>query len=296
MSTTGAATNLSCPVCGSPLKLKHKLRFNVYQCDNCGLLNSDAQFEFSFRSDLESDSRDIGLKNLRLKNFATIIQELKKQYGNKFKTLQGLEIGVGNGWWLQTCKAEGISCIGIEPERIYEDYHKENHLDVVYGFYPDVSTKRDSGYDYIIFNDVFEHIPDINGLVESLKKDLSNDGVLIINLPMSTGFFYNMATLLHKFGFSNFLERMWQFHFHSPHMNYFNDKNMEMLLGKHSFTKVNALNLASLDFASVKERIMADKGMGKLKALFLTSALKLMKPVILSSKPDIKVFFFKKSL
>jgi SAM-dependent methyltransferase len=289
-------SNRSCPVCDNPLKLKYKLKFNVYQCFNCGLLNSDAQFEHSFQSDLESDSRDIGLKNLRLKNFATIIQELKKQYGTKFSSLKGLEIGSGNGWWLQTCKEEGVSCIGIEPEHIYEDYHKENKLDVIYGFYPDVSPKREGGYDYIIFNDVFEHIPDINGLVESLKQDLSDDGVLIINLPMSTGFFYKMATLMRKFGVNSYLTRLWQFNFHSPHMNYFNDKNMGMLLDKHDCTRVNALNLASLDFASVKERIMADKGMGKLKALFLTSALRLMKPVIFSSKPDIKVFFFRKKI
>lgn len=286
--------HLSCPVCAHPLKLKYKLKFNVYKCSHCGLFNSDAKFEYSFQSNLESDSRDIGLKNLRLKNFATIIGDLKKYYGEKINSINGLEIGSGNGWWLQTCKENKISCIGIEPERIYENYHKENDLDILYGFYPEVNIKRDEGYDFIIFNDVFEHIEDINGLLETLKKDLSDDGMLIINLPMSTGFFYNVATLMHKFGFSSFLQRLWQFNFHSPHMNYFNSKNMELLLNKHDFLKTNALNLDSLDFSSLKERIMADKSMGKLKALFLTTALMLMKPIILISKPDIKVFFFKK--
>jgi SAM-dependent methyltransferase len=286
--------HLSCPVCAHPLKLKYKLKFNVYKCSHCGLLNSDAQFEFSFQSNLESDSRDIGLKNLRLKNFAAIISQLKKYYDQKITQIKGLEIGSGNGWWLQACKQNQISCIGIEPERIYESYHKENELDILYGFYPEVNVKQDNGYDFIIFNDVFEHIEDINGLVETLKGDLNDDGILIINLPMSTGFFYNAATLMHKFGFNSFLERLWQFNFHSPHMNYFNDNNMEFLLNKHGFLKINALNLDSLDFSSLKERIMADKEMGKLKAIMLTTALVLMRPVISISKPDIKVFFFKK--
>ncbi|MDB5135519.1 MAG: class SAM-dependent methyltransferase [Mucilaginibacter sp.] len=289
-------SNLSCPVCGSPLKLKYRLKFNVYKCSNCGLFNSDAKFEYSFQSSLESDSRDIGLKNLRLKNFATIIKELRKLFGKNFNNIKGLEIGSGNGWWLQTCKENNISCIGIEPEIIYKSYHEENNLNVLYGFYPDVNAIQDGGYDFIIFNDVFEHIPDINDLVENLKKDLSNDGLLIINLPMSTGFFYNMATLMHKFGISSYLTRLWQFNFHSPHMNYFNDKNMKMLLNKHGLSEISALDLDSLDFPSLKERIMADKEMNKLKARFLTSALTLMKPVILSSKPDIKVFFFRKKL
>jgi 2-polyprenyl-3-methyl-5-hydroxy-6-metoxy-1,4-benzoquinol methylase len=289
-------SNLSCPVCGSPLKLKYRLKFNVYKCSNCGLFNSDAKFEYSFQSNLESDSRDIGLKNLRLKNFGTIIKELRKLCGKKFNNIKGLEIGSGNGWWLQTCKENNISCIGIEPEIIYKNYHEENNLNVLYGFYPDVNATQDGGYDFIIFNDVFEHIPDINDLVKNLKKDLSYDGLLIINLPMSTGFFYNMATLMHKFGISSYLTRLWQFNFHSPHMNYFNDKNMEMLLNKHGLSEVKALALDSLDFPSLKERIMADKEMNKLKARILTSALTLMKPVILSSKPDIKVFFSRKKL
>lgn len=283
----------SCPVCGGPLKIKHKLRFNVYRCSKCGLLNSDAQFEHSFQSDLESAARDIGLKHLRLKNFDTIIAELLKYKADKGK-ISGLEIGSGNGWWLETCRKNNIDCIGIEPERIYENYHKENKLQIVYGFYPEVSPKKEGGYDFIIFNDVFEHIPDINGLLQSLRQDLSDNGVLIINLPMSSGFFYKMAVRMHRLGMSSSLTRMWQFNFHSPHMNYFNEQNMKMLLDKHGFSAVNVLKLDTLDFSSVKERIMADRGISKAKALLMTTALMLMKPVITSSEPDIKAFFFRK--
>jgi len=284
----------TCPVCGNPLKLKHRLKFNVYKCAACGLLHSDAHFEHSFQSDLESTSRDIGLKQLRLKNFAAITKELLKYQGDKGKKITGLEIGSGNGWWLETCRDNNIDCIGIEPEHIYENYHKENKLNIVYGFYPDVSPKREQGYDFIIFNDVFEHIPDINGLVESLKKDLADDGILIINLPMSTGFFYKMATRMHNLGSDGSLTRMWQFNFHSPHMNYFNEHNMKLLLNRHGFGAVSVIKLDTLDFSSVKERIMADKGMNRLKAVFMTTALTALKPVITSSEPDIKAFFFKK--
>jgi len=281
----------TCPVCGGPLKLKYKLRFNIYECKNCDLLQSDAQFEHSFQSDLEASIRDIGLKKLRLKNFDTIIKKLQEV---KPGQLHGLEIGSGNGWWLETCRANGIDCIGIEPEHVYEDYHKENKLNIVYGFYPDVSPKREGGYDFIIFNDVFEHIPDINSLIESLKQDLAQDGILIINIPMSTGFFYKMAKVLHAFGQNNSLTRMWQFNFHSPHMHYFNEQNMKMLLVNHDLDCLEVFRLETLDFSTVKERILSDKGMNKLKGTAMASALSLMKPVIQNSEPDIKVFFFKK--
>jgi len=106
------------------------------------LLHSDAEFEHSFESDLESTSRDIGLKQLRLANFAIIIKELQNLKASKNTRLEGLEIGCGNGWWLETCRANDIECTGIEPEHIYEHYHKENGLNVVYGFYPEVSPKK----------------------------------------------------------------------------------------------------------------------------------------------------------
>ena len=144
------------------------------------------------------------------------------------------------------------------------------------------------------FNDVFEHIPDINELVESLRNDLADDGLLIINLPMSTGIFYRLATFQHKLGFNSNLTRMWQFNFHSPHMNYFNEQNMKLLLGKHSFDCLSVLKLNTLDFTSIRERILADKGVNKAKAAIMTTSLTVLKPVILSSEPDIKVFFFRK--
>jgi 2-polyprenyl-3-methyl-5-hydroxy-6-metoxy-1,4-benzoquinol methylase len=282
-----------CPVCGNPLKLIYRLKFNVYKCASCGLLNSDAHFEHSFQSDLEPDARVGALQVLRTMNFITIIAKLRAIKSGK---IEGLEIGSGNGWWLEACKGQNVECIGIEPESVYEDYHKENKLNIIYGFYPDVSPKKEDGYDFIIFNDVFEHIPDINSLVQSLKKDIANDGILIINIPMSTGFFYRMATLLHRFGFNNSLTRMWQFNFHSPHMNYFNEKNLKMLLSNHDFSCIDVFKLKSLDIQSTKERILTDRGMSKWKATLITSALKLMKPIIKSSEPDIKAFFFRKKI
>ena len=135
---------------------------------------------------------------------------------------------------------------------------------------------------------------DINSLVKSLKVDLADDGILIINIPMSTGFFYRMATLQHKLGLNSNMTRMWQFNFHSPHMNYFNESNMKMLLEKHGLLCKHVLKLDTLDFASVKERILADKRVNRLTAAVMTTTLTLMKPVILNSEPDIKAFFFKK--
>src|SRR5471030_3232728 len=101
---------IKCPVCGSDSKLKFKLKFNVYKCPNCGLFTSDAGFDFSFKSNLELTSREVGLKKLRFENFESIVSELTSLKKGK---LSGLEIGTGNGWWLKVCQAQSIDCIGI---------------------------------------------------------------------------------------------------------------------------------------------------------------------------------------
>lgn len=282
---------ITCSACGNQSKLKFRLKHNVYKCTQCGLYTSDASFDFSFQSSLELGSREIGLKKLRFDNFAVIIKSLKALKGT---TIKGLEIGTGNGWWLKVCQENDIDCIGIEPEKAHQDYHDANKLKVFYGFYPDVDIKREGGYDFIIFNDVFEHIRNLDELITALKADLNDDGVLIINLPMSDGFFYKTAMLLHRFGLSTYLNRLWQFNFHSPHMNYFNAANLTLLINRHGFLKTDEYKLNSIDFSTAKQRIRADKDISKLKATVLTSALQMLKPVIKTSPSDIGVFYFKK--
>jgi len=286
-------SSVPCSVCNTPMRLKHSLRFHVYECKACGLLSSDAGFDHSFSS-YDEESRTVGLEQLRRTNFRKIIAALNTIKGNSLQTLVGLEIGSGNGWWLEVCKAHNITCSGIEPEETFRPYHEAHQLDVVYGFYPEVSKQEGQQKDFIIFNDVFEHIPAINDLVVAIKNDLKPDGILIINIPMSSGFFYRVATWLSKWGITSFLERLWQFNFHSPHMNYFNDHNLEALMQQHGLECIHRSGLLTLDFTSLRERILTDSSIGKFKAFFLSNGLRLLKPVITSTKPDIKVFFFRR--
>ncbi|PLK45643.1 class I SAM-dependent methyltransferase [Emticicia sp. TH156] len=283
----------TCIVCGNKQDLKFELRHNVYHCSVCDLYSSDADFDLSFRSSLEEDSREIGLKQLRLHNFQLIIKELKDNYFKNEAAISGLEIGSGNGWWLEVCKANGIDCMGIEPETTFTPYYKQNNLKVVHGFYPDVAKDSSAGYDFIIFNDVFEHITDLESLLLSIKRDLKKDGVLIVNIPMSNGFFYRVAKALYYLKVKSYLERLWQFSFHSPHINYFNPVNLTAYFDKYGFRLLKDFRLETLDFSSIKERILADNQISKAKAFAISNALMLLKPVIKNTEADIRVFFFR---
>ena len=285
--------DVQCIVCGNKQNLKFELKHKVYHCASCDLYSSDAAFDLSFQSSLEEESREIGLKKLRLHNFDLIVKEIKGNYFKDRATIKGLEIGSGNGWWLEVCKANNIDCTGIEPENTFADYYLKNKLNVVMGFYPDAATHSAEGYDFVIFNDVFEHITDLQSLLESVKKDLRKDGLLIINIPMSNGFFYRTATILYYFKIKSFLDRLWQFNFHSPHINYFNPRNLPAYLTRYGFKLLQNFRLETLDFSSIRERILADNKMSKVKVYTISSILLLIKPIIQNTSADIRVFFFR---
>ena len=45
-------------------------------------------------------------------------------------------------------------------------------------------------FDAIIFNDVFEHLPDPIDAIVAVERLLADDGILVLNLPSSDGLFF----------------------------------------------------------------------------------------------------------
>ena len=65
-------------------------------------------------------------------------------------------------------------------------------------------------FDAIIFNDVFEHLPDPIDAIVAVERLLADDGILVLNLPSSDGLFFRVSTLLNRLGWRGPYERLWQ--------------------------------------------------------------------------------------
>lgn len=65
---------------------------------------------------------------------------------------------------------------------------RASNIDFVKGFFPD-AVPAGVKYDAITFNDVFEHLPNLSVIVTAVRHHLNENGILIINLPVSDGFF-----------------------------------------------------------------------------------------------------------
>jgi SAM-dependent methyltransferase len=272
--------SISCEVCGSVM---HKTKKTwVYRCKQCRFLISTLR---------PAEGTGLpGLEALRRRNFEIIIEKLEDI--RPIVKSRVLEVGSACGWFLEAARHHGAKVRGIEPEELNAELTRQLGFDVETGFFP--ADLRDRvPYDVIVFNDVFEHLPNPSVVIKETNKLLLDDGILVINFPSSDGILFKMATILDAFGKSSWLDRLWQRGFPSPHVSYFNQKNLQMLVESHSdlrFVKTFPLNSVSRDGLSA--RIHAShRAVSGMLALAGIWAFSFLLPFLPS---DIYVYMFRK--
>ena len=282
---------IPCPICNQPnSKLKYQLKFNVHECANCGFqFCPDATFNKSMVSDLNEETREKALINLRKENFQHIIASIKK---NKEIESKGLEVGPGYGWFLEVCRDHGIRCSGIEPETRFNEHYKKEGLQVTNGFFPQ-DLPKESHFDFIAYNDVLEHLPDLKGIMEANYNLLNPEGLLIVNLPQQDGLIYFISKIAYLFGVKSLMDRMWQFNFHSPHMSYFTKQTMHKLAQDNNFEAVESFPLKTINLSEISDRIEQDKQQGMLAKMATKIGMFILFP-FLQVFPDTRCFIFVK--
>lgn len=226
----------ACIICNSRFK---KINDYVYKCINCSF----------FKSKLKpGHGRDVeGISDLRRKNFKKIINIiLSRNVNQNFKIL---EIGSGNGFFIEECKKLNIDITGSEADEEQYNLLKKKFLNIIKIALPLKNLDNDilRKFDYVILNDVFEHIENLDLTINQLKGFLKINGQIIINLPSSDGLIYKFSSILDKIGISTFFERLWQKNLSSPHISYFNNQNLKLLFKKYNFDLVysNTLDTVS---------------------------------------------------
>jgi SAM-dependent methyltransferase len=230
------------------------------------------------------------LETLRRRNFATLCERLNERYGLEGKKI--LEVGCAEGWFLEEARrCRAIAC-AIEPSLPHAEMSRAKGFNVTDGFFPNDMSAAGK-FDIIVFNDVFEHLPDSVGALERCNELLEPGGVLVLNVPSNLGVIYRLGNLLAKLGKPGTLERLWQKGFPSPHLSYYNPATLRRFVERYSALRhVDTFPLDTLIAEGLWERIEASHpGMaGKI----IYAGLRLALPMFRQLPADIVVGIFEK--
>jgi 2-polyprenyl-3-methyl-5-hydroxy-6-metoxy-1,4-benzoquinol methylase len=201
-------------------------------------------------------------------------------------------VGSAHGWFLETAR-EQFDVLGVEPDAVVGGRAAARGLPVRSGYFPDV-LRDGERFDVIVFNDVIEHIPDIRSALTACHARLNEGGILILNLPNSRGFFYRLSKLIARLGWRAPFERLWQKDLPSPHVHYFNPRNLEQLVKGQGFDVAEAAELPALRAKGLLERLRCAGNVPTLSLYVQYLAIMCAIPVLRMFSSDIIVGVFKK--
>jgi SAM-dependent methyltransferase len=280
---------MTCAICDTAMV--PDLTPGTFHCSGCGFFASKLPVRINDVARIDEDVRERALKPIRLANFQQLLDECADLLPNGTRLL---DVGCAHGWFMEAAKTRGVICIGIEPDRDMELRARSANHDVIAGFFPDAMPDG-ARFNAITFNDVFEHLPDVNGTTSALLDYLQPDGVVIVNLPVADGLIFRIARAAARLGVTGPLDRMWQRGLPSPHLSYFTARTLQRLFERTGFTLVRRGQLSSVATDGLYNRIRYDRTIGPAKAAALYAAACAVRVMTGVFSSDIQYFVFRRS-
>jgi SAM-dependent methyltransferase len=248
-------------------------------CTRCGYEKTNLQPTINAQESqaaIDEAARAQALSSLRLENFKELLSEIEacQPPGPKL-----LDVGCAHGWFLDLA-SKTFDVLGVEPDHRVGLEAAKPGRPIRLGYFPD-ALQPDEKFDVIVFNDVLEHIPDLEAVLAECQHRLNAKGLLVLNLPSSRGVFYRLARLLNRFGLPGPFERMWQVGLPSPHVHYFHLENLATLLKRKGFLVKKTGRLASVHLKGLYTRLaFTNDGQSLVKKLALYLGIVCALPVL----------------
>lgn len=170
----------------SARRLPDRIHYRMVKCKKCSLVYSDPILEYNkieklykksfttYDEHLENLKQTYGFYLLQLEKFRVASYELKKK-----KTFRLLEIGCGNGFFLEEAKRQGYDVYGVEPgEKSVEKAKKNIKKNIIVDIFKPGQFRKNF-FDVICCFQTFDHIPDPNGLLNECYKVLKKGGLVL---------------------------------------------------------------------------------------------------------------------
>jgi len=221
-----------CSICGCA-KLKPRIEVkgdHVSTCQQCGFMfvsckTSDSDYSGSY------DRVPKPSKFLKKRHF-DLIEFLKKTGASRF-----LEIGSGFGGLAFLCRLEGISYVGVEPDSARQEFLESISINNIFGSHGDV----DGSFDFILLDNVLEHVESPKMMLLEISKLLSKDGKLLVIVPNR----HDVRRISKRWRLKNF----WIPH---DHLSFFRSRDIEAILADSGLKLYSRFNYGSRVLRAVK--------------------------------------------
>ncbi len=242
-------------------------------------------------SKIDEDVREDALEPLRRANFERELDAIAAH--GELRGRELLDVGCAHGWFLDAASRRGCVASGIEPDAGMHGLALERGHRVLRGFFPAVLPEG-ATWDVLTFNDVFEHLPDVNAALDACRERLREGGLLVLNLPNSRGAVFRVSALLDRIGLHGPLDRLWQKEFPSPHLHYFHPDCLAVLATRHGFREVHRGDLATIELRGLWQRLRYDRTSSLPASILSWLAIALAFPVLHLLPSDISLQLFVK--
>ena len=211
-----------CNICkGKNLNyLKSYKKDYLYECNNCSFaFSTKIPTEKEFEEVYKNYDRNVKLSDESIKNIYNFVNWQIK----KFKFNNVLDIGCGNGDFLDAYKKKGIKTFFTEFED--EDlisYLKKNHNYIEGGMLP-LSSKK---FDLIILTELIEHTNNPNEIIKNIYNLQTSGGIIYITTPN----YKSLEKKIYKENYTIFR--------YPEHLSYFTVETLDRLLTQNNYKKI----------------------------------------------------------
>jgi SAM-dependent methyltransferase len=230
--------------------------FQIVECKSCGFKFTNPRPESSelgryYKSEeyVSHSNTKKGFINSTYQNVRKYTLLKKLQLISKYyKTGKILDIGCGTGEFLKICNDAKWQTLGIEPDDEARNMGINNFgLDVRKE--EDLVKLPNESFDIISMWHVLEHVPDLNGRIEEIKRLLKPNGLIIIAVP-------NCNSLDAKIYREN-----WAAYDVPRHLYHFTPKDIETLCRLHGLklTRILPMIFDSYYVSLLSEKIQSGK-------------------------------------
>ncbi len=295
--------DVECPVCDKKNKecigQKDRYGFSYITkiCNECGLIYTDPRMnQSSYNEFYNTEYRKLyNAKKTATNDFfysqrrkgERIYKYLNENNLIKNKSSLILEIGCGAGGILDFFKEKGHKVKGTDLGQEYITYGvKEHGLDLEIGFLSDI--KLEEKPDIIIYSHVIEHILDLNSELQMIKKSITKDTIVYIEVPGIKEIHKNYQSNILKY-----FQNAHTYHFTLETLtNVFSKNGFELICGNQfvqsTFKLTNGTASIKNDYEDVKAYIVRTEkrrllypftviGLKKYANLFVLKALDVSK-------------------